>query len=37
MKYIDFSSEFIFDSISKNENINKGLIESSELCHGSCP
>ena len=31
MKYIDFSSEFIFDSISKNENINKGLIESSEL------
>ena len=31
MKYIDFSSEFIFDSISKNENINKGLKGSSEL------
>ena len=31
MKYIDFSSEFIFDSISKNENINKGLNGSSEL------
>lgn len=31
MKYIDFSSEFIFDSISKNENINKGLMGSSEL------